>query len=559
MDESAYWRRPTNVRRSYVEGRFGQMHYRIAEPMGAGRVPVLFIHSSPSSGRMYEAVLADLGRDRIAVAGDTPGFGDSDPPLAPPEIPDYAAAHGDLADALGLTQLDLVGYHTGSKVCLELAQQRPGLVRRIVLVSAPVYSAEELARQKVDYADPGVPRDGSHLASRWAFMMRWRKPDTPLIVAQRSLADSLKGGRTAHWGHRAAFNYHHAENLPKVDHPVLVINPDDDLVAPTARAAPLLRNGRIIEAPTWAHGFIDVHTGDFTALLRGFFDGPAQDRTTGGAAKGPPARPARIAVSGARRFLPGRHGLVHVRIAGAETRGRRPLMLFHMSPNSSRIYEGFLAAMGRDRLTVAVDTPGFGESDAPATMPAIEDYAQQMAEVADSLGLAAVDVMGYHTGSHIAMELALRRPTLVRHVVMVSAPLYTEDERALRHARNRPMEIRPDGSHNVERFRFIWQFYGEDVPGEIVARNFAESLRGGPMSWWGHRAAFNYPMRERLPMVRQPVLVLNPNDDLAQQTPRAKDLLRRGRIHDFPRYSHGMLDAHTDEVAGVVRGFVDSP
>jgi pimeloyl-ACP methyl ester carboxylesterase len=140
---------------------------------------------------------------------------------------------------------------------------------------------------------------------------------------------------------------------------------------------------------------------------------------------------------------------------------------------------------------------------------------------------------------------------------MVSAPLYSEEERVQRHARNRPLEIKPDGSHNAERFRFLWQFYGDDVPPEILARNFAESLRGGPMSWWGHRAAFTYPMKDRLALVRQPVLVLNPDDDLAQQTPRAKGLLRNGRIHHLPGFAHGMLDVHTAEIARVVRSFLD--
>lgn len=90
-----YWRRPANVGRAYVDGRFGQLHYRSAGAKGSGATPVLFIHSSPSSGRMWEAAMAVVAGDRYVLAPDTPGFGNSDPPPEPPEIPDYAATMAD--------------------------------------------------------------------------------------------------------------------------------------------------------------------------------------------------------------------------------------------------------------------------------------------------------------------------------------------------------------------------------------------------------------------------------------------------------------------------------
>ena len=165
---------------------------------------------------MWEALLAELGQDRLALAPDTPGFGDSVAPPTPPEIADYAATMGEFLDGLGVSEVDVVGYHTGSKTSVELALQRPNLVRRVVLFSAPIYSDEELAKQKHDYAPEKIERDGSHLEWRWNFSKTFRKADVPWIVSHRSLAESLKGGPQAPWGHRAAFNYHHAENLPKV-------------------------------------------------------------------------------------------------------------------------------------------------------------------------------------------------------------------------------------------------------------------------------------------------------------------------------------------------------
>ena len=122
-DPMYYWRTPAGVSRRFVDGRFGQIHYRIAQPNRPRRVPLMCFHLSPSSGRMYGRLLAAMARDRIAIAPDTPGFGESDTPPEPPEIADYAAAMGEVLDELEIGPVDLLGFHTGSKIAVELAQQ----------------------------------------------------------------------------------------------------------------------------------------------------------------------------------------------------------------------------------------------------------------------------------------------------------------------------------------------------------------------------------------------------------------------------------------------------
>lgn len=94
------------VNRGYVDARFGQVHFRIARPIDdAGKVPLLCFHMSPHSSRVYAGFLAAMGVDRVAVAPDTPGFGESDAPAQPPSVEDYAAAMGDVIDALELGNL----------------------------------------------------------------------------------------------------------------------------------------------------------------------------------------------------------------------------------------------------------------------------------------------------------------------------------------------------------------------------------------------------------------------------------------------------------------------
>jgi pimeloyl-ACP methyl ester carboxylesterase len=575
-DPARFWRTPAGVRRVLTGGRHGRVHYRIAAPAAPSRPPLLCFHLTPNSGRLYANLLAAMGTDRIAVAPDTPGFGLSDPPAAAPTVDELAACMGELAEELGTAhgfeRFDVMGFHTGSKIALALARQRPAQVRRIVLVSAPVYSEDELRRQRETLAVPPPDiwdADGKGLRRRWLDHWQWRDPLAPAWFMQREIAEGLASIEHAPRTYRAVFEVRHADELPRATQPVLLLCPGDDLEIPTKRAEPLLRNGRFVPLPGWSHGFLDVRTDEAAALLREFLDAPdvgasaeAGSEASRGEARAP--RPPHAPKPGPRRaavrhaFHDGPHGPLYYRIVEPAAPERVPLLLLHMSPNSGRIYDALLPAMGRDRVVVAPDTPGFGESEAPATPPAIEDYATAMAGLVDALGLRQVDVMGYHTGAITAVVTALARPDLVRRIVMVSCPVFTDEELAGFRADHRAREPREDGSHLVEAWTFLQRFYGPGVPRSVLARNFTAGLRGGPFAHWGHRAAFAHDLRPDLPKLTQPVLVLNPDDDLAVQTPRGLPLLRNARQIDLPG-GHGFLDTMTDAVAVMLREFLDAP
>jgi pimeloyl-ACP methyl ester carboxylesterase len=263
--------------KSYVAGRFGQMHLRLASPASSPqRVtdarPILCFHLSPVSGVIYERFIAEMGRDRLAVAPDTPGYGASDAPPAPPDIADYAAAMGDVMDALGIVEADCIGYHTGSKIALELALQRPAAIRHLLLVAAPVYTDDELTTMRAEFAPLQVRADGGHLVEYWNALRRWRGPGQTDEMLMGHYPDHMRGGEHRHWGHRAAFRYAYPEKLPQAMQPVLVLNPNDDLVQYTPRAAQYLRHGRVLDLPNWGHGFLDLHTTGFASLVRAFCD-----------------------------------------------------------------------------------------------------------------------------------------------------------------------------------------------------------------------------------------------------------------------------------------------
>ena len=261
------------IRKIYVDGPHGQVHLRAAQPAsGASGRAVLCFHMSPNSGLVYESLLNELGRDRLAVAPDTPGFGASDAPSEPPEIEDYADAMEAVVEQLGLEEFDLIGYHTGSKTAVELGLRRPQQVRHVVMISAPLFTDEELGEFRSLYAPKPIAEDGSHLVRRWKGFVHWHRRHHSLEKSAAIFTESLRGGDKYWWGHRAAFNYPLWEKMPALKVPLLVLNPEDDLWEQSLRAPELIRNGGMVNLPGWGHGFLDAYTSIAGAMLREFFD-----------------------------------------------------------------------------------------------------------------------------------------------------------------------------------------------------------------------------------------------------------------------------------------------
>ncbi|MCB2107016.1 MAG: alpha/beta hydrolase [Rhodobacteraceae bacterium] len=263
------------LRRQYVDGRFGQLHVRRADPP-AGVIsrhpPLLLFHMSPYSGVIWDNFLPAMAADRTVIAVDTPGFGSSDAPPAPPAIADYAAAMGDLIDALKLRPVDVMGYHTGSKIALELARQRGTQVRRIVMVSAAIWTDEELAEHRATFAKSDLTTDGSHLANSWQSVQRWSMKGRTLEQMAETFHAKLMRPAISWWGHNAAFNYSTTDALKALEHEILILNPEDDIWAFTPRAKQYLKRGRIVDLPGWSHGFLDVKTAEAAKIVREFLD-----------------------------------------------------------------------------------------------------------------------------------------------------------------------------------------------------------------------------------------------------------------------------------------------
>ncbi|HRX89338.1 MAG TPA: alpha/beta fold hydrolase, partial [Steroidobacteraceae bacterium] len=260
------------VRRAFFDSRVGQIHYRRAAPTSAAgdRTPVVLLHQSPLSGRMFSELLPELASDRVVYAPDTPGYGESAAPPSPPSVQEYGAAlHEFIADLH--EPVDLVGYHTGALLAAHVAARHPESIRRLVLISYPLFTPERRAQLRTDTP---LAADGSALLAEWNSTMSVRPAAQTLEQAARIVAEKQRAGTRAGWAMAALAAHDPLPDLRAIRAPTLVLRPRDGLWDAGELAAQEVPSARLQDAPQWAYGLFDAYPRDVAQVLRDFLDRP---------------------------------------------------------------------------------------------------------------------------------------------------------------------------------------------------------------------------------------------------------------------------------------------
>jgi pimeloyl-ACP methyl ester carboxylesterase len=96
--------------------------------------PLLLIHGSGASAAMWSPMISALAAHHHVIRVDLPGCGGSPAP-ASFAVPDQATAVAELLDHLGLSRVAVAGHSSGGYVAVALAERRPDLIGRVVLIS----------------------------------------------------------------------------------------------------------------------------------------------------------------------------------------------------------------------------------------------------------------------------------------------------------------------------------------------------------------------------------------------------------------------------------------
>ena len=223
-----------------------------------------------------------------------------------------------------------------------------------------------------------------------------------------------------------------------------------------------------------------------------------------------------------RAYFESRYGQLHVHNAipaGGGFDEQTTLICLHASSTTGRAFLPISAILGMTRSVYSPDTPGCGESDGPPGALPIAGFAEAIGDFIDSMRFRQIDLLGVHSGAAVAAELAIARPKLVRRVVMIGAPALDETERRT----YRDLSA-PEGT----------------PPGALVAR----------------AALIDWKAESRLPLVKQPVLVLRPRDNFWEAGGRVAKLVPGANVVDLPDQDKRILESQPQLVAKHLSAFL---
>ena len=261
-----------------------------------------------------------------------------------------------------------------------------------------------------------------------------------------------------------------------------------------------------------------------------------------------------------RSYADCRYGQIHVWTAYPSGGGfdeRTPIVCLHHAGGSGRLFAPALRELGNDRSIYAPDLPGHGTSDVPTSRASVADFAGALGDFLDSLRLRSVDVFGYQLGALAAAELAIARPQQVRRVMLWGVASYSAQERGALLGQVNALGTREDGSDVADEWRLQLERRGPGVPMSTLTDALSDRLRAGAHGARAAAAAFDYPVAERLPLVKQQSVVLRLRDEFGDYAPRIRSALPNSSLLDLPEHGRDFIGAAPQRFAAVIREFCD--
>ena len=252
-----------------------------------GGIPLVFnMHFMGTMDYWDPAVTDRLAKDREVILFDNAGVSSSSG-----EVPGTIAGMGANAiafiRALGLKQVDVLGFSIGGLVAQEITLQAPDLVRRLILVGTGPRSGESMDTGTPEgkdifgatYQNPDdlwlrvqfTPSEASQAKGR-AFIERFhlrREDRDPEMTQEAAAAQRAAIGQ---WGvkHDNAWDY-----LKEIKQPTLVVNGSNDVIIYTVNSFILqqhLPNAQLIIYPDAAHASLFQYPETFVRDASAFLD-----------------------------------------------------------------------------------------------------------------------------------------------------------------------------------------------------------------------------------------------------------------------------------------------
>lgn len=334
---------------------------------------------------------------------DLVGFGRNrrffGPPVVLPPFSEVTALLARWLETFG-EPVHLAGHSMGGQIAIELAAERPDLVRSLTLINAA-----------------GMP---FHFDPRPHLRPVRKPPYGGASIARVLLPDFLRAGpASVAVASTRVVRGDMRERMHALRVPALLVWGENDPLVPLQYGEAMqkeIADSRLVVIPRAAHVAMWDAPEAFNRVMLEFLD-EVESRQAGSVS----AALFSWGVAGWTRLGD------DVAIAHRQAGRRSDIVLVHGLGMSSAYFEHLAEALFADGWNpIAPDLPGFGESTNAPPGDAAE-HARQLAMWADALSLRDLVWLGHSIGCNAVEHLAQTRPDLVRQAVFVG-PLWTRSK-----------------------------------------------------------------------------------------------------------------------------------
>ncbi len=173
------------------------------------------------------------------------------------------------------------------------------------------------------------------------------------------------------------------------------------------------------------------------------------------------------------------------------------LFMFHQSGQTSTEFLAVAPLLADTYKVVAIDLPNHGQSDTSDHELTIDEYADAVIDVMDSMGINQAHMLGQHGGAAVAINLGLRYSERVEKVILSGAGRDEEiTEEKLEELLNTPMTRDLPIDLEGEFLQKTWSVYrkmsASNTPPEVTFQPFLSSLSLRQRQYDLHYAVYRY-------------------------------------------------------------------
>ena len=259
----------------YVDLADGQLHVHARVPQSVTARPLVCLHPMPNSGAFFADFATSMATDRAVYCPDLPGYGSSFRLSEPPTVQRFAKWIGQLLTHLPNTYdgFDILGFHTGCLVGLELSANGADQLHRLVLPGIPCFTPTKRQEMLSAFSGPPDYLDAPEkLGELWHGRQSHVQAGAPRDRVFQVFVEDLRSAPNGWWGFKAAFEYPAEERLALVKHPVLAIA-DKGLHDPTLAAADFIPGCEVLDRPDWGAPLFLLHTSSLAQVVREYLAG----------------------------------------------------------------------------------------------------------------------------------------------------------------------------------------------------------------------------------------------------------------------------------------------